>query len=352
MVSQADDFAFAAGIFGTVLVAFTTVVRGAPVEGSGELVVVDWQTKSVVAKAPISPTGITHDLNPNGNTRGGRGLELHDGQLIVGSFNRLHLFDLELKQVGEISHPLLLGVHEMHSPTAGQLWVAATRIDAALRFDLGSGKLVESLWPREIVELQEKRALEPLEIDKGATDQSRFADSSYADHGSHVHLNAVTAVDDAVYALFNRFGAVVELRSGRVVISDPDRLRGAHNIQSHAPGELTINDTIGRAVRTFDIATGKMIGERSLMSDSWARSTARRQDWRFKRDKALRKFGLSADTRRALFVRGLEPLDGSVLVGVSPGALLQVDDRGTVIDRFHYSDDMSVCIHGIRVLGD
>ena len=56
---------------------------------------------------------------------------------------------------------------------------------------------------------------------------------------------------------------------------------------------------------------------------------------------------------RPLFVRGLDRLGDLLFVGVSPATILCIDEhQGKLVDAYSYSQDVGVCIHGLRVVGD
>lgn len=336
-----------------VLVAFTTVVRGAPLDRSGEVVLLDWDSATVVARSPIGPSGISHDPNPRGNTRGGRGIEVVDGHLVVASFNALHVLDRSLRLVGVLRHRLMLGLHELDY-SDGQLWLSATNLDAALRVDPHSGQVTELLCARDLPAVQRRWSIRPVNLQFDHPDLEHLTHPDSARDPSHLHLNAVSAASGRVVGLLNRHGAIVDLRTGELLIEDA-ALRGGHNLMFTGPHRVTVADTVGRAIRTYELGSGHQVGATDILQHRWARSVALRHDWRFKVRDALRRFGLPTPPYRALFVRGLEPVPGSngreAIVGVSPAALLHVDLHRQLVTRvWEWSRDVRCCIHGVRVV--
>lgn len=65
---------------------FSTVVRAAPVEKGGELIQLDWDSKTVLSRIPIAPKNPKIiDPNPRGNARGGRGIVMLNDEIFVAS---------------------------------------------------------------------------------------------------------------------------------------------------------------------------------------------------------------------------------------------------------------------------
>ena len=136
-------------------VFFGTVNRSAPVRKGGEVVRVDWDTKKVVASVPVFPDNpsLDHDPNPRGNTRGCRGLALVGGELYASTYHTVSVYDLDLRPVRDVSHGLMVGLHEVEAVGADRLWVTSTALDAALEYDMTTGALHRSHWPRELEHL-------------------------------------------------------------------------------------------------------------------------------------------------------------------------------------------------------
>lgn len=332
-------------------VYFSTVIRSAPPLEGGELVKVDWARKEVLARVPIAPTEPDiDDPNPRGNTRGGRGIELVGDDVVCGSFHSLHVFDRDLKPRRKISHPLMVSLHESVFARDGTIWTTSTAIDAALRFDLATGALVETRWPREMPGIVGALGLTPLEIDKGADNRPRFLGAEHARHPHHLHLNAVTLVDGRLHALFSKHGVIADLDRDRIVVEDK-ALKGSHNLTLGDDGLVHVSHTVDRGVATFDLARGVRVRRISFADDALVRRMVRWPDRVFAVKKWLEKRGLHPHSPpRPLFVRGLAARPGRLFVGISPATVLELDaDSGEVVDRFSYSRDIRCCIHGLEV---
>ena len=131
-------------------VYFSTVVRSAPSDRGGELVWLDWETKRVKASVPIAATNpVLVDPNPRGNSRGGRGIAVIDDEVWVASYHSLRVFDRELTPRRDLSHPLMVGLHEIFPTDRGSVWVTSTAIDTALEIDVASDEARRDIWPRE-----------------------------------------------------------------------------------------------------------------------------------------------------------------------------------------------------------
>jgi hypothetical protein len=173
------------------------------------------------------------------------------------------------------------------------------------------------------------------------------------------HLNAVSVQPDGrPLVLLNRHGAVIRLNPTELVIHS-DSLKGAHNLLVRADGSIVVNNTVNRRVELF-AADGTQTQSIDLTRFDVVRSVLSRN--RVLRTKAWlarhgRPFSLwnslfrTAASTRPVFVRGLaETLSGSLLVGISPASILELDtSTETIVSHFSYSDNCRVCVHGIAL---
>jgi hypothetical protein len=275
-----------------------------------------------------------------------------DDEVWVASYHTLRVFDLKLRPIRDLTHPLMVGLHEVFPTDRGSIWVTATAIDAALEIDVTSGKARREIWPREGRSLQASLGLEPLDIDKTADNRTRFLESMHSKHSSHLHLNAVAEHDGEVYGLFNRFGAIVNLDREQVVVQDR-AIRGGHNLVFSPDGQVHVSGTLTRSVLTFDLVDGKRSRELSLPRYPGLKRLASKLDASFRVKRLLYKYGwASMAPDRPFFVRGLSRYRNSLFVGMSPASILEIDDAsGELIDLFHYRDDVRFCVHGLEVAG-
>lgn len=339
-------------------VYFSTVIRQAPLSAGGEVVKLDWTRKKVLAVQPIVPTDPpVCATNTRGGTRGGRGIHIPNGEVIVASYHSLHSFDLDLNPFQRISNPNFANLHEICSQD-NSIWTTSTEIDAAVKVDR-EGRTIETWWPRDDTVTAERFGLTPLNLDKGADNRTAYVDMGNGD-ASHVHINAVgIGRDGRPLMLLNKFGAVVRLHPTEVLIVEP-LMRGCHNLLVTQNGHLLINNTIQRSVDVFD-AQGTL--RNRIMLDKLApvakilrrHAWPRLQCWLAKYGRPHRLFHplfLHAVVSRPIFVRGLcETPNGNILVGISPAAILELDWKsGKLVDFFAYSDAVSVCVHGLACL--
>ncbi len=363
-------------------VYFSTVVRMAPPRKGGNLIRLNWDTKQIEARVPIYPENPEiNDPNPRGNTRGGRGIALLNGSVIVGAYHTLKVFDRDLNHVRDIAHPLLVNLHETFVSGPDRLLVSCTSIDAVLEIDLVSGQTVREYWPREEPAFQEALGVSPLAIDKHADNRLQFLSRAYMEDPSHLHINAVTQWNRQTFAFCHAIGAVLNLDTCEVELCDP-QLKGGHNLIV-TDEEILVNDTRGHNVRIYDRSTKALRQQLSLDSydvvrDILAREMPavqrKRRISEIKRTKAvrtlkdaplvkqlknghlqgvLRKLGLthSAAAAAPLFVRGLDMDTEHVFVGFSPGTIAQINRiTGELVDMYRFSDDVRICIHGLRIM--
>ncbi len=243
----------------SIKIYFTTVVRAASQELGGEIVRVDWQSKTVEARQWIYPTNPDMtDPNPRGNTRGGRGIEVLDREVIVANYHTLKVYDRQLRHLRDISHPLLVGLHETFSNGDGRLWASSTAIDAVLGIDVKVNNVFQQYWPREMSGFQQALGLTPLKIDKQADNRLKFLERKHSLHPSHLHLNAISIFEGKLYGLFNAFSAIVNLEDGEIVIHDKS-LHHPHNLYIEEDGTTIVNNTFGRAVHIYDLHTRELM---------------------------------------------------------------------------------------------
>jgi hypothetical protein len=330
---------------------FGTVIRAAPVQEGGRLVRLDWDRKKVLSEVPIVPSdpALDHDPNERGNVRGCRGIQVVDEEVVAADYHTLQVFDRELNPLRRVSDGLMVGLHEIQSVDHA-VWVTSTTLDAALKYDLGSGELLEQFWPREMPAFQQALGVEPLSVDKGADNRAAYLASETFRGPSHLHLNAVCEFGGETYALFHSMCVVANLSRGTIVIRD-EKLKHAHNLIIESPGVAWINDTRRTVVRSYDLASGrpleafdirKMPGIKALLLRSAAR--------------AIRQSGMAffskkrKATARPLYLRGLALHDDFIFAGFSPATIFCIDKRnGKLVDAWFHSDDMRDCIHGLAV---
>lgn len=333
-------------------VFFGTVVRGAPISAGGELVRLDWERKKIVARVPIYPSNPSTDNDPNtrGNTRGCKGITFGNNAIIAANYHTLQSYDLNLKLQWEITHGLMVGIHELYCTNNGKIWISSTAIDAALEYDLETGETTQGFWPRELESFQSALGLSPEGIDKHADNRLRYLDPSLVKNPSHLHLNAIASWRDEIYALFNRFGVIANLSAQEVVVKDPV-LIGAHNLIICKNGTAIVNSTDTASVRFYSLGRRRLIGEIWLMDFRWVRSlvrTARMVEIVKHPRHAIRRSRRSM--ARPLFVRGLDKIGDLIFVGISPASILCIDwKKGVLIDAYTYSRDVFVSVHGLRV---
>ncbi len=330
---------------------FGTVIRTAPVTDGGELVRLDWRSKTVEAKTPVWPRepDLSNDPNPRGSSRGCRGISVVDGTVIGATYHTLNVFDAQLNHVRDVSHPLMVGMHEIHRHETNRVWVTCTSIDAALEFDVDTGRLVNEFWPQEMPAIAKYFNLTPLGIDKNMDHRAGFLDATHNHHPSHVHLNAVRVWNGQVMGLLNRFGAIVNFCKQSVVVHDKE-LNHAHNLEITDDGIAIVNNTFNQSIHLYDMATGERIRVISLRNYPVVRKLTRTA-WISNLLNAMRKRRVKSTVARPIFVRGLDQVGDHLFVGISPASILRIDiNTGKLVDFYNYSPDVRVCVHGLKVV--
>ncbi|MFH0945721.1 MAG: hypothetical protein V2A76_11030 [Planctomycetota bacterium] len=336
---------------------FTTVIRSAPPLRGGELVCLDWSRKEILGRTPLAATNPTlEDPNRRGNTRGGRGISLVGKEVVVCSYHTLRFFDRDLNPIRDLTHPLMVSLHETCAGGSGEgdsIWTASTAVDAALEFDLATGSLLRQFWPREMPGLQQRLGLTPLALDKRADNRGLFLGGEHTQDDHHLHLNAVALFDGEVHALLSRFGTIVNLDRDLVVVEDR-MLKGGHNLLIDPEGHALVSHTLGRGVLQYDLRTGKQERRFAFGAAPAVRSLVRTHDLVYAAKRFLAKRRLLPHTPpRPVFVRGLARHGGFLFVGISPATILQIEEKsGELVDLFTYDRRVAACVHGLEVAPD
>ncbi|MCZ7647056.1 MAG: hypothetical protein M5U26_17665 [Planctomycetota bacterium] len=331
-------------------VYFTTIVRGAPNRDAGELVQVDWERKRVARTTRmILENPYFEDPNPRGNTRGGRGIAFHDGQVVAGTHHELKFFDAELKETRSITHNLLVGTHEVLIQRPGRIWIVATSVDLLLELDLATGEAVNRIWPRDLPGLQKALGLEPLEIDRNADNRVKFGQMNHYKIPHHLHMNAMAVWNEEVYGLLSNYGVLANFSREEVVIQD-ERLRRSHNLCVREDGQAFICDTYGRGVWYVDLNARKIVDRLDLKSFPWVRKMARWPELLHLGNRILKKIGLRKFTlARPLFVRGMDLSGDHLFIGLAPASILRIDwKKKELVDAFQYTTDLRHSVHSLK----
>lgn len=331
----------------------TTVVRESlhGKQYTGFIYDVDWSTQRVLRRLPVpEPRYAESDANPRGGMRGGRGVAITPAGIAVANHDGLNFYDEDWCLVDQISHPLFVGLHEVHWD-GEHLWVTATAIDVLLKVDLGGS--VEVAWDPQMSQLAERFGLQGrlLPLD-GSIDYRTGATSTL----NQCHLNGVTCSGAAVIVncgfvrqlsrsmplrvraaarlnrglrLHGRLGDVSRYSGRSAVIAlngskPPDVLvelekheLPTHNGQLLDDSRVAVNDSANNTLRIFDARGGE----------------------------------LRAVPIPGTWLRGLEPLDDHrTFVGTAPAAVVLVDfEEGRIEHAFPLSENPYEAVHGLTL---
>ena len=333
---------------------FSTIVRNADISNGGEIVRLNWDEKRVEKSHLIVPENPEIlDPNPRGNSRGGRGIAiLPDGRIAVATYHSLYLFDSNLTTKEQYTHNLMVGLHEVFLSSEKVIWLTSTSIDAALEYNLGSGSVISQFWPREQPFFQQALNTKPLKINKKLDNRLRFLDSHHIKKTDHLHLNAVAAWKNDIYALFHAKGVVANLTRSEVVLQD-DALIGAHNLIITSNEKIVVNGTYGRSVRIYDLSSGVLEDEIKLMNYKEVRRLVPLwYEFLYVLKGVWNRVGkFQTSNPLPYFVRGLDIYNGRLFVGISPATILEFDmDTKQLRGVFTYSQNLAYCIHGLKVV--
>jgi hypothetical protein len=319
-----------------MIVYFDTVRRKRPVREGGELIKLDWAAKKVLRVIPLFPSDpdILEDPNPRGNSRGGKGILVRGGEVFVGTYHTILVFDLDLNLKRRITNHLFANIHEMCF--AGKnIWVSSTTLDCALLIDPG-GRTLKTWWPREEPLLQEHFGLAAKVIDKAADNRLCHLHHELSLQQGHTHLNAICRFAGRIYALLNRLGALVQVEPEVRVVLEDGRLRGSHSpVIVEAGRRVVVCSSFNRDLLFFDLQGGALVKRIHLLDfPEVARLYQDHPDQPF---------------NKAIFVRGLEIVGRDrLLVGISPASILEVDTAGgRLLGFFSYRRDVGDAVHGL-----
>jgi len=240
----------------------TTILRNSQDNHmTGHLYELDWQGQSVLRSVPLALTEGTRFWNPRGANRGGRGMAVLDGELLVGVAQRILRFDRDLNYLGAIDNPNLGSVHGI-AVLNGTIWVTSGLHDMVVNLDR-HGKTL-GLWRGHESWLLRRKFFLPrrslnLELD---FPEERFTEGyiRYAAQELY-HINALALDGEDVLLLAPRIRSVVRLqnKNGKlhelVEFTDP-RLPLGHDLVRWKGG-FVINDTHRQQIRLYG-ETGKL----------------------------------------------------------------------------------------------
>lgn len=168
----------------------TSIVRHADLEhASGFARVLELDTGKVLMKSPV-PESIhrSRDLNPRGGLRGARGIAFFGDKLALANTERVLVFDTNWRLVGEITHPLMGGIHDLLADEGG-IWVACTSADLLVRMSW-EGKFISAWEWRADPGLCSQLGFGHLaKVDRGI--DFRDPESSRSAPRNLVHLNSI-----------------------------------------------------------------------------------------------------------------------------------------------------------------
>lgn len=329
----------------------TTVVRESPrgKRRSGFIYDVDWGPRRVERRLPVpEPQFPESDDNPRGGVRGGRGVAVTPGGIVVANYDTLHLYDLDWNPLDALSHQLFVDIHEVDWD-GRHLWVTAAAVDAVLRVSLDGDVTVG--WDPHEEHWRWGVRPRPHPLDGSVDYRRRGAPKIDQCHVNGVaQLNGTTVVNCGLVRpqrslpvrLWRRarrrlaqawLGEGARRNSGSSLVvalngaSTPSVLLelGKHDYPTHnsqliAAGRLVVNDTGRNTLRLYSLADGA------------AQETL-----------AVQVPGT--------WLRGLEPVgEEHVLVGSSPAQILLVDlATGAVEETVQLSEDPHEAVHGLTV---
>ena len=316
----------------------TTILRNSQNDHmTGFLYELDWGSREILHAIPLALTEGARFWNPRGANRGGRGMAVMDGTLLVGTAQRILKFDRQLNYVGAIENPNFASVHGL-ARDGDSIWATSGGHDMILNVDACGN--TRRIWAgHESRLLRRKFFLPRRELNIGLDFPESDFIEAFAKYSTEelFHINALHLGETHVFALLPRVRSVIQLdRLGtefneQIVFTDP-RLSLGHDLVLWED-QFLVNDTHRQNVRIYS-RTGKL--KKSL--DTMLVPLAHRS-----------RIFLSGGWQR-----GLAHFHDSVfLVGTSPATLFELDVRNNRIGQVMQIDsDINNSVHNILVTSE
>jgi hypothetical protein len=325
----------------------TTVIRESKKRVTGFVYDLDWESGEIRHRLPVpEPRYPEADDNPRGGVRGGRGVAVTSGGVVVANYDTLYRYDDDWNVVDELSHPLFVDIHEIDWD-GERLWVTATGIDAVLAVTL-DGR-VDVAWDPYASSLVESAGIGRR---TGAVDGSvdyRLREAPLLDRchiNSAIRRNGTMVVNCGLVRrpknegarLVDRIASKLTEQQGRrrkrpgrslvaridggsavdVLVDVPPHLVPWHNGQLLDEGHVVVNDSTTKTMRVFALADGREVSSLAVPG-RW--------------------------------LRGLVSLDGwRCLVGSAPAAIALVNLEQRLVERrVDLSQERREAVHGLAL---
>ncbi|HEY8667026.1 MAG TPA: hypothetical protein VIL86_10190 [Tepidisphaeraceae bacterium] len=141
------------------------------------------------------------DPNPRGGHRGARGVSATDHRLAIANAERVMVFDSSWKSLGDLTHPLMGGVHDVLAEEDG-VWACCTMADLLIKLDW-KGNLKQVWEWREDAALVRELGLPKLpKVDRKV--DHRDPNTARTAVRNTVHLNAIARCERGLLLSFGR----------------------------------------------------------------------------------------------------------------------------------------------------
>ena len=181
----------------------TSIVRHADLrQASGFASVLELDSGRILMKSPVpESTRRARDPNPRGGLRGARGIAFCGNKLALANTERVLVFDINWRLRGEITHPLMAGIHDLLADPEG-IWVTCTSADLLIRMSW-KGELI-SVWEwRADARLRSQLGFGQLAmVDRGI--DFRDPESSRSGPRNLAHLNSIHRSGDKILVSLGR----------------------------------------------------------------------------------------------------------------------------------------------------
>lgn len=353
-------------VFG-LRVLVTSVVRHTDQQqASGIVRVIDYETKRVLMKSAV-PESVhrAKDPNPRGGLRGARGVTTDGARLVIANTERLLVFDPYWKLVGDITHPLMGGVHDILAEPDG-IWITCTNADLLLKLNWTGKMVADWEWrvDRSLIAGFGFRSLPKVDRTLDYRDPESMRDAVR----NVVHLNAVTRGPNGLLLSFGRILSAGAYRKQRVmsVLGQLARPLGIKS-RPHRPAQgLPVSKVEGSSfalVLRHEDGSSKML-KHAAGTNVPNHNVIQIDNWLVYNDSNAGEVVVSALDERSSdrrvqipgqpsFPRGLVQLGrGHVLVGSqAPAAIYQVDlAAGRVVSTFLLDGEPNESVYGICLI--
>lgn len=297
-------------------------------ESHGGVYLVDLETREVEQVLDWNDRSI--DWEGRGGDRGLRGIDFHEGRILLAASDEIFVFDPDFRRLGSFGTPYLKHCHEIH--VAGdRVFLTSTGFDSILEYDMRAEEWVggHCLRHRPLWKIRRRLDLRPRPTLTAFDPRSSNGPSP----GDTTHVNSVTWRDGSLFVSGTGLGTLWAIRDGR--LQRHARIPyGSHNARPFRGGTLMNHTRSDRII---------LADRRGRVRASYPLPTVDRE--------RLEHADLPSDLARPAFGRGLAVIDEDLIVGGSSPATVSLYrlDPPELLTSVNLTMDVRNAVHGLEI---